>query len=267
MNTCSPPVIGDPATDFYVEALARLQTAGLPVLVGGAFAFARYTKIKRDTKDLDIFLRPEDMPRALAMFKEAGYHTSTPFPHWLGKVYSGGYFLDVIFSSGNGVARVDDLWFEHAAEDIVLGVPVRLCPPEEMIWSKAFVQERERFDGADVMHLFHELGPQLDWDRLLWRFGAHWRVLFAHIVMFGFVYPDKRDRIPQRVITELMARMAAEQTEPDNRVCGGPLVSREQYLYDLDALGYEDARVEPYGLMKREEIEIWTAAIDDKDAH
>jgi hypothetical protein len=33
-------------------------------------------------------------------------------------------------------------------------VPVIFCPPEEMIWSKAFVMERERYDGADARILF-----------------------------------------------------------------------------------------------------------------
>ena len=69
---------------------------------------------------------------------------------------------------------------------------VRLSPAEEMIWSKAFIQERERFDGADVMHLLREIGPSLDWPRLLMRFGDYWRVLLSHLIMFGFVYPDKR---------------------------------------------------------------------------
>ena len=67
--------------------------------------------------------------------------------------------MDVIFNSGNGVARVDDLWFDHAPRTNVLGVIVRLSPAEEMIWSKAFIQERERFDGADVLHLLREVGP------------------------------------------------------------------------------------------------------------
>jgi hypothetical protein len=42
-----------------------------------------------------------------------------------------------------------------------------------MIWSKAFIMERERFDGADVMHLIHENANRLDWNRLLERFGQH----------------------------------------------------------------------------------------------
>ena len=43
------------------------------------------------------------------------------FPHWLGKAYRGDDFCDVIFSSGNGVCRVDDLWFEHSVPARVLG--------------------------------------------------------------------------------------------------------------------------------------------------
>jgi hypothetical protein len=138
---------------------------------------------------------------------------------------------------------------------------MRLCPVEEMIWSKAYVQERERFDGADVLHLFRELGPTLDWARLLMRFGMHWRVLLSHIVLFGFVYPDERHRIPSWVTEELTQRLASERTEPSNRVCHGTLLSREQYLFDLIRLGYQDARLQPIGNMTREELAAWTEAI------
>ena len=93
----------------------------------------------------------------------------------LGKGYRGEDFVDVIFSSGNGVARVDEEWFERAVAEEVLGYPTRLIPAEEMIWSKAFVQERERFDGADIAHLIRSRGEGLDWERLLRRFGRHWR--------------------------------------------------------------------------------------------
>ena len=43
-----------------------------------------------------------------------------------------------------GLCEVDDLWFKYAAPGQVFGFPVKFCPPEEMIWSKAFVMERER---------------------------------------------------------------------------------------------------------------------------
>ena len=260
--TPSPPV---DATAFYVDALACLERTGVPFVVGGAYAFAWYTKIVRDTKDFDVFLHPDDVRRVLAAFDSAGYEAALPFPHWLGKVWCSGYFIDLIFSSGNGLARVDHAWFEHAVDGEVLGRPMRLCPPEEMIWSKSFVQERERFDGADVIHLFRALGPTLDWARLLARFAEHWRVLLSAIVMYGFVYPDERPQIPAWVMSELTMRLQVEAPEPQNRVCNGTLLSREQYLFDLERFGYKDARVRPIGRMTKEETEIWTRAIEQKD--
>jgi hypothetical protein len=256
------PIVTSAATEFYVEALTRLGSAGMPFLVGGAFAFERYTHIARETKDFDVFMHQADVAKALALFADAGYHTELTFPHWLGKVCRGPHFIDIIFSSGNGVARVDDLWFEHAVAAEVLGLPLRLCPVEEMLWSKAYVQERERFDGADVLHLLRECGASLDWKRLLMRFGGHWRVLLGHIVLFGFVYPDRRSAVPSWVTDELMRALSSDHVdEPSGGMCNGTLLSREQYLYDLEHFGYGDPRVEPTGRLTREEAAIWTAAI------
>ena len=102
------------------------------------------------------------------------------FPHWLGKAYNPGPrdFIDVIFSSGSGIAVVDDAWFTHSVPEAeVLGIPRGCVPAEEMIWSKAFIMERERYDGNDVAHLLHARAAELDWSRVLRRFGPHWRVL------------------------------------------------------------------------------------------
>jgi hypothetical protein len=257
------PVVTDSACGFYLEAVERFDQAGIPFLVGGAYAYSRYAKIERDTKDFDVFMRSGDATRALAVFEGLGYQTELTFPHWLGKIHSGAHFIDVIFASGNGVARVDDLWFEHAVAAEVLGRRMWLSPPEEMIWSKAFVQERERYDGADVIHLLRELGPTLDWPRLLMRFGDRWRVLFSFLVLFGFVYPDQRQQIPSWVQEELARRFLAEGLDPANPVCNGTLLSREQYLGDLERFGYRDARAQPHGQMTDDEIEIWTSAIGD----
>src|SRR5262249_30892737 len=152
------------------------------------YAYARYTGVVRHTKDFDLFLRPEDSERALTALTRAGYQTELTFPHWLGKAHRGNDFVDLIYSSGNGLARVDERWFEHAVEGEVLGVPAKLAPAEEILWSKAFIMERERFDGADVAHLLLCCAQNLDWDRLLARFGPHWRVLLTHLLLFGYVY-------------------------------------------------------------------------------
>jgi hypothetical protein len=145
--------ITDEERSFYCRTLDVFQRAGLDVLVGGAYAFGHYTGIERHTKDLDVFVRGVDFKPCVRALARAGYATAVPFPHWLGKAYCGEYFVDVIYSSGNGVASVDDEWFSHATVGSVFDQSVRLCPIEEMVWSKSFIQERERFDGADVAHL------------------------------------------------------------------------------------------------------------------
>jgi hypothetical protein len=40
------------------------------------------------------------------------------------------------------------------------------------------------------------------------------------------------------------------------------LLSRAQYLVDVDRDGFWDARLDPVGKMTAEEVEHWTAAID-----
>ena len=263
MTATAEPFLHESTIRFYRDALKVMKDAGVPALVGGAYAFARYTGIERHTKDFDVFIRPEDFEKTARAFRDAGYDAELTFSHWLGKAFHGDDFVDLIFSAGNGVARVDDKWFEYAVRERVFGVDVDLIPAEEMIWSKGLIMERERFDGADVLHVIRAVGPELDWRRLIDRYGRHWRALFAHIVLFGFAYPSDRSRIPAWVVGELNEKLRRETAEPDSaeRICFGTILSRQQYLKDIEEWSYRDARLEPVGTMSEDEIAHWTAGI------
>lgn len=257
----------DPQTArFYRDVLEVLTAARVPFIVGGAYAFIAYTGVERPTKDLDLFIRRQDYERASQALTGAGYETVLSYPHWLGKVRARDEYVDLIFSSGNGVATVDDGWFQHAVRGRVMGVDVLLSPVEEMVWSKAFVMERERHDGADVAHLLRACAPQLDWPRMLSRFGRHWRVLLSHLILYGFIYPAERSWIPTWVMEDLLARLKQElhSPAPEAKLCGGTLLSREQYLADIEQKGYEDGRVRPFGNMTRDDVADWTSAIPDR---
>src|SRR5579864_112979 len=86
---------------FYRSVLDVLRHSGPPFLIGGAYALARYTGVVRHTKDLDLFVRPADGPRALDALAAAGWRTEVTFTHWLGKAFGGEDFIDIIYSSGN----------------------------------------------------------------------------------------------------------------------------------------------------------------------
>lgn len=263
MSSAAAVFLPDESRDFYVRCMTILMDANVPFLVGGAYAFARYTGIERHTKDFDIFIRRSDFEAAAKALTAAGYRTDLTFPHWIGKVYQGEDFVDLIFSAGNGVATVDDLWFEHAVPETVLGVNVGLIPAEEMIWSKGQIMERERFDGADVAHMIKNVGRELDWRRLIDRYGKHWRALFAHIVLFGYIYPSRRSNVPAWVMQELTERLRRETEQPDadDKICYGTIISRQQYLQDIGEWGFEDARLEPNGSMSAADIARWTKGI------
>lgn len=251
------------AVACYAGGMRALHSAGVPFLVGGAYAFARYTGIVRHTKDCDLFVRESDLPLALSTLAGVGYRTEVTYSHWLAKAYREHHFIDLIFNSGNGHGPVDDAWFDHSIDEVIFGELVRLCAPEELLWSKAFIMERDRFDGADINHLILWCGDRLDWPRLLARFADHWRVLYAHLVLFGFAYPAGRSQVPAWVMADLGARLRVDLTRPppDDRVCQGVLLAAAQYLPDVEHWGYADARLMPRGTMTRDQVDEWTDGV------
>lgn len=253
----------DDAETAYAHALDTLSRAGVPYLVGGGFAMVRYTGIPRVTKDLDLFLRPDAFDPALETLAAAGFRTERTHPHWLGKARAGEHCIDLIFNSGNGVTDVDDAWFEHASEGEALGRKVRFVPAEELTWTKLFVMERERYDGADVAHVLRHQADRLDWKRLRDRVGDNWRVLLSHLILFGFIYPGEQSRVPARVLDELLRTLKRERAQAPMPVhlCRGTLLSREQYLHDIRVEQFQDARATQASSMNPDDIAAWTDAI------
>jgi hypothetical protein len=234
------------------RALELLQDAGMNPMVGGAYALRTHAGLWRDTKDLDLFIRKERVHEALSLLARHGYRTELTDPLWLAKAFDGRWFVDLIFSSGNGIAVVDAEWERRATHADVLGLPALIVPAEEMIWQKGFIQERERFDGADIHHLIRSKGASLDWNHLLDRFGDHWPVLLGHLVTFRYAFPSDKHQIPSWVMKELIGKLARQEDgQPSGeRICRGSLLSRQQYLYELENEGYEDAR--------EREVEGWS---------
>ena len=270
LATAPAAILDAPTRQFYLRALDTIEQAGVPFVVAGAYALAYHAGIVRHTKDLDLFVRRKDVPKALeALEQNLGTRSDWAHPHWLAKAHAAeadetdGAFIDFIFRSANGMCEVDDAWLGAACPGDVLGRATPLCPAEEIIWSKAWVMARERFDGADIAHLIQARGRDMDWRRLVNRFAAGRnggeRILLGHILLFSFAYPAERDKVPAWVMDELMDRVRAEPPAEQN-VCRGTLLSWDQYLPDVKERGYVDARVKPHGSLSRAEVDRWTAA-------
>src|SRR5216110_898741 len=248
--------------DFHRRSVAALQAANVPFLIGGAYVVEAYAGVSRRTKDFDLYIRPRHVRAAMDALARAGYKTEMTFPHWLANAGRGRDHVDLIFRAGNGLCEVDDTWFERARGHKFLGLSVKLCAPEEMIWMKAYIMERERFDGADIAHIFQSCAEKLDWPHLVRRFGPDWRVLLSHLVLFGYIYPGERDKIPAAIMDDLIARLRSERrTAGADRICRGTLLSRKQYLMDIQERGFRDARLQQRVHMNAKDIAHWTRAI------
>ena len=256
-------VLRSETADFYRQTLRVLTDADVKFMVGGAFALTRYTDVERYTKDLDLFLPNAELRTAIEALHDAGMQTELTHAHWLAKVVHDADTVDLIFASGNGVIHVDKAWFNHAGRTEILGIETWVCPPEETIAMKSFVMERERFDGADVAHMFKSAAGQIDWERLLNLFGPHWLILYCHLLLFCYIYPSRRGSIPDWVMDDFDKRLHKLRETPPLKedICRGTLLSRAQYLQDIEENGFIDARHWPEGTMTSEEIAEWTAAI------
>jgi hypothetical protein len=250
-----------PPAEFYREGMQLLRDNGVSFLVGGAYAFARYTGILRDTKDFDLFVKPADVDLALKILQRSGYRAEITHPHWLAKAFDGDNLIDIIYRAGNGLCEVDESWFARGPQQEVLGISTQICAVEEMIWMKAYIMERERYDGADIAHLLESCATKIDWAHLLDRFGPDWRVLLSHLVLFGFIYPSERRNVPRAVLEEMIERLRSEGTAASARVCRGTLLSRAQYLTDVRERGFRDARLDARCKVTLAELESWTADI------
>lgn len=241
--------------EIYKRALAALNAASVPYVVAGAYAIYEHTGIYRQTKDLDLFCEPTTVVQAMEVLKGAGFRTRLEQSHWLAKALDDPYFIDIIYGMGNGLALIDEDWYRHSKPAILAATPVRVAPPEELIWHRLFISERHRQDMADIAHLLLTHGHQLDWTRLVAKTGEHWPLLLAQIQTFRYVYPGYHKQVPQWVLKELIDRAGRDAlVDPDadreHDTTRGTLISRFSFAIDVNEWGFRDLRAEYTRRMK-----------------
>lgn len=229
----------------YQKALRALNAGGVKYVVSGLYALYEYTGIYRKTKDLDVFVEPGVVVQAAEVLKEAGFNVYLEQSHWIAKAMHGEVQTDLIFGMGNGLHFIDELWYERSRPGILAATPVRIAPPEDLIWHRLYVSERHRSDMSDVLHLLLCRGMELDWDHLLKRLANHWRLFLAQIHLFDFAYPGHRRNIPHWVRETLNDRARSEIDDVgDPKVCFGTLISRFSFTIDVNEWGFKDTRKE-----------------------
>ena len=260
--------------EVYRQALQVLNDAGIPYVVAGAYAIYEHTGIYRQTKDLDLFVEPTYVIRAAGALRRAGFVMRLEDLHWLAKAFSGEHFVDLIYGMGNSVAFIDAEWHKHSRPGVLAAQPVRIAPPEELLWHRLFINERHRHDMSDVVHLILCVGDTLDWERLVARVGQHWPLLLAQLQIYSYVYPGYRSNIPAWVMEQLIeqARADAGRDEEEADVTRGTMISRFSFAIDVREWGFADPRGEMVRQARNQPVireiaasDVWDQRSDERD--
>jgi hypothetical protein len=198
----------------YVDVIRQARARGIEFAVGGGSAVAVYTSARESTKDIDLYVLPEDRERMIEVVKDCGlrdYYEVRPYDRgWIYRGYVDDAIVDVMWSMPNQRTQVDLDWLRRGPEVDLYGEQVRILPREELIWAKLYVLQRDRSDWPDILNLIYCTASKLDWDHLVRRIGDDGPLLGAVLTIFRWLCPEKAHVVPARV----WKRLVSQCTEP-----------------------------------------------------
>lgn len=195
--------IPDDQWSIYDRALRALTSQNVEFALAGAFALAHYTGSWRNTKDLDLYIVPEDASKAIYALQIAGladYYQVLPYDReWIHRSHDGEIIVDVIWAMPNQVSRVNKAWVSRGPQRELRGRQLRVAPIEELIWAKLFVLQRERCDWPDILRLLFHHSNTIDWPYLKSLAGKHWQLLAGVLLVFRWLAPEQAKSLDSEV--------------------------------------------------------------------
>jgi hypothetical protein len=188
---------------LFLSGASALEAAGVPFLLAGAMALASYTGHWRNTKDVDVVVRPRDHEAAIAALKRAGFEDYFPRQaydrSWIFRGFKSGVLFDIIWELPNHRVQIDDEWFERARALWLRGKPFLAAPAEEIVRVKLYVMQRERCDWVDVLNVLAGAVEDIDWPWLVERMDRDVALLQGALAVFNWLCPARAQQMPEWV--------------------------------------------------------------------
>jgi len=185
--------------EIYRAAMQALRDADVPFMLGGGFALATFTGRWRDTKDIDFYIHPRDRESVIAALTKAGlkdYYSRLAYDRkWIYRSTKANVIVDIILAMANQRAQVDDEWFKRANEVTIRSEKIKVIPPEEFLWCKLYIMQRDHCDWPDIFNLLYA-NPDLDWTHLIKRLEKDTPMLQALLLVYSWLCPKAARNLP-----------------------------------------------------------------------
>jgi predicted nucleotidyltransferase len=184
------------------EVVEAVEGAGITYLAIGGLATAVFGR-PRPTKDVDLFVKPEDAERCVKALEGAGFDTEDPKEDWLLKAYKEDVLVDVIFRVHNSIYLDDDM-LARARRHELKGTALRVVPPEDFIVMQACTH------SEDTPHYWYNAltviaKSDIDWEYVLKR-SSHG----PRRVLSLLLYAQSNDlAVPDHVIRRIYDQLHA----------------------------------------------------------
>jgi hypothetical protein len=206
---------------MYQCVLDRAKHENVPFALGGGLAVSVYTGKGRYTKDLDLYILPEHRELAIEMVARCGlkdYHETKPYDrNWIHRAHNEEVIVDCIWAMANKRAAVDTEWLDRGPMIRMFDHQFRVIPPEELIWSKLYVLQRDRCDWPDILNLICATGPTLDWNHLIRRVAEDLPLVKGLVSVFSWISPERAAQLPAWVWSKLELTPPKSADDPAGR--------------------------------------------------
>jgi hypothetical protein len=226
--------MSDQEWNLHRQIIDAANERELPFALGGGLAFSTYSERWRNTKDLDLFIRPRDREEFIEITREAGfadYFDQKEYDRsWIYRAVREDVVVDLIWTMPNHRMEVDDAWVHMGRRVDVRGICLRLLPVEELLCSKIYVLQRDRCDWPDLMNVLYAEGPAMDWGRLIDRLGPDMPLLSALVSVFGWLCPERARELPHWLWTRLEIAPPFGGVDCDGRSDRAPLIDTRDWF-------------------------------------
>lgn len=189
----------------YLEAIGALKSAGIPCVVGGGIAVAAYGR-KRATKDIDLYVKPEDAAPSLEALQNAGFETNPMLDvKWLSKAYRNGVQVDFILENIGGVVATDET-MARCQRRRVEGYMMPVMSPEDLVWRKVQAMRCMRDDWYDCIAVLSNTYHAFDWGYFL-RLAGEYAERALSFVLYVRTDWDHVIPVPDGVVRSLIERL------------------------------------------------------------